>query len=69
VIRSKESQYEVGLVNAVDSPWAKVDLLGRILNRDEALEHPWVRDAFCVTDHMVAEDPAIVQFFCGAPNA
>ncbi len=55
--------YQVGLVNAEDSPWSHVTFLGRILDREEALAHPWINDVFHITDHMVADDHEIVKFF------
>lgn len=59
----KDGNFNVGLVAAADSPWHDVKFLGRVLNRDEALLHPWHKEAFHITDHMVAEDPEIVAFF------
>lgn len=51
--------YQVGLVDAADSPWKDVEIIGRTLDRAEALAHPWVKEAFHITDHMVADDPEI----------
>lgn len=55
--------FQVGLVNAADSPWSHVTFLGRILDRSEALAHPWMKEVFHITDHMVLEDPEIVAHF------
>ena len=38
-VRSAESEYQVTLVDAAESPWNGVALLGRMLNRAEALQH------------------------------
>ena len=58
-----DDNYNVGLVDAEDSPWSDATFIGRILNRDEALAHPLCKEAFHITDHMVADDPEIVAFF------
>jgi hypothetical protein len=55
--------FHVGLVDAADSPWSEVTFLGGVLDRQEALAHPWIDDVFHITDHMVAEDPEIVEYF------
>ena len=55
--------FQVGLMNAEESPWRDVTFMGQILDRGEALEHEWISDVFHITDHMVAEDPEIVRYF------
>jgi hypothetical protein len=55
--------FQVGLIDAADSPWREVTFLGRILNREEALAHKWLDDVFHITDHIVTEDPDVVKFF------
>lgn len=65
VLREKESQYEVMIVNAEESPWHDATNIGQMLNRDEALAHPWIEDVFHITDHMVTDDPAIKAYFEG----
>jgi hypothetical protein len=55
--------YNVTLTDAGESQWGDVDLIGRKLNRDEALAHPLIADVFHITDHMTEEDPAIREFF------
>ena len=62
-IRADESNFQVGLVNAKDSPWAHVTFLGRILDREEALKHEWITEVFHVTDHMVTDDREITEYF------
>lgn len=53
----------VGLVNAEDSPWRDVTFLGRLLSREEAIEHAWVEEVFHLIDHMVREDKAVMRCF------
>jgi hypothetical protein len=65
VLREHEAQYEVMIVNAAESPWQDVEIFGRMLDREEALAHPWIEDVFHITDHMVTDDPEIKAFFEG----
>ncbi len=60
---SEENEYKVGIINADESLWADVDIIGRKLSRDEALAHPNISDVFHITDHMTADDPEITGFF------
>lgn len=62
-IWTNDLNYQVGLVDAEASPWCDVTFLGRIVNRDEALQHEWVQDVFHITDHIVADDTIVVDFF------
>ncbi|MBI4987355.1 MAG: hypothetical protein HZC23_00920 [Rhodocyclales bacterium] len=61
-IRSNENEYQVGLIDAAESPWRDVKLIGRTLDRSEALVHPLVDEAFHITDHIVAEDRPIYEY-------
>jgi hypothetical protein len=67
-IRATSEEFQVGMVDAVSSPWSDVKILGRILNRDEALGHEWISDVFHITDHIVTEDAEIVRYFAGGPS-
>jgi hypothetical protein len=55
--------FQVGLTNAADTPYGQVALFGRILDRAEALKHPWLQNVFHITDHMVSDDKVIVEYF------
>lgn len=55
--------FAVTLVDAAESPWKDVALLGHVLDREEALTHPRVKDAYHVTDHIFEQDPEIRSFF------
>jgi hypothetical protein len=65
-LRAAESEYQVTVVNADESPWQGVDLLGRMLDREEALAHERLAEIFHVTDHMVVDDEAIRKYLDGA---
>lgn len=58
-----KGNFNVGLVDAADSPWSNVTFLGRILNRAEALKHAWISDVFHITDHMVSDDKEVMRYF------
>jgi hypothetical protein len=61
-----EAEFGVTVEDAITSPWRSVELLGRMLDRSQALLHPRLRDVFHLTDHIFAEDPEIKAFFAGA---
>ena len=62
-ITLQDDNYNVRMIDARESPWCDVTFLGRILDRDEALAHEWIKDAFHITDHMVADDNEIIRYF------
>ena len=64
-LHSSDGEYQVGLLDAQDSPWRDARVIGRTLNRDEALKHPLVKEAFHVTDHMVVDDLPIHEYLNG----
>ncbi len=59
---TKEDNYQIGLIDREESPW-KQDILGKILDRKEALKHPWLKDVFHITDHIGVEDKEVVEYF------
>ena len=61
-IWTKGENYQVGLTNKEDSPWSHADFLGKMLDREEALKHPWIKEVFHITDHMVSDDALIVDY-------
>ena len=62
-IWTNEINYQVGLVDAEESPWSQVTYLGQILNRDEGLKHEWIKDVFHITDHIVLDDKIVIAYF------
>ena len=58
-----EEQWNVTILDKDESPWGGVEFLGKVLNRDEALAHPWVKDIYHITDHIVDEDKPIIEYF------
>ncbi|CAA2141862.1 hypothetical protein HYPP_02884 [Hyphomicrobium sp. ghe19] len=51
-----ETEFGATVLDAENSLWSGSPLLGRILDRAEALAHPSIGDVFCITDRIVAED-------------
>ncbi len=64
-IRTRDNQYEVMVTSADQCPWREATIIGRVLDREEALAHPWLKDAFAVTDQIVLEDQAMKQYLDG----
>jgi hypothetical protein len=62
-VKSTETEFETRVTNAEDSPWRSVTVLGRILNRAEALSHPELDEIFHLVDHVMQEDPLIRELF------
>lgn len=55
--------WAVTVTDKSDSPWSHVAFLGKILDRDQALTHPCIKDVFHIADHIVAEDKNVIEFF------
>lgn len=62
-IWNDNNQWAVSVLDRDDSPWGSVEFLGRILDREEAVSHPWISEVFHITDHMVAKDQPIIEYF------
>ena len=61
-----DEEFGVTVDDAIHSPWRSVDLLGRMLDRAEALTHPRLKDVFHITDHIFEDDPDVKAFFARA---
>jgi len=55
--------YVTTIMDRADSPWSQSKVLGRMLDRGEALSNEWLDDLYHLTDHILAEDDAIKSFF------
>ncbi|MBC7882998.1 MAG: hypothetical protein H7Y37_17035 [Anaerolineae bacterium] len=60
-IWSNAYNYQVELGNAKDSPWGEVAIMGRTLDRHEAMTHPSISDVFHIVDRMLSEDLPIIE--------
>ncbi len=61
-IWTKGKNYQVGLMDREESPWTH-QILGKILDRNDALKHPWIKEVFHITDHIVMEDKEVIEYF------
>jgi hypothetical protein len=65
-VRSAASEYQVTVVDSHESPWTEVTLLGRMLDRAEALQHERLKEVFHISDHMVRDDQPLREYLNGA---
>jgi hypothetical protein len=61
-LRATNARYEVSVTDSAESPWRSAALLGRFLDREEALAHPWLKDVFHITDHVVVQDEPVKRY-------
>ncbi|MBD8881173.1 hypothetical protein IHE49_11850 [Rhodanobacter sp. 7MK24] len=59
----------VRVCNADESPWHETNILGRMLDRDEALAHPLIKEVFHITDHIYLEDPPFMAHMNRQPSS
>jgi hypothetical protein len=64
-LRATESEYQVTVVDPGESPWQGVTLLGRMLDRAEALQHEQLKEVFHISDHMVRDDQLLRDYLNG----
>jgi hypothetical protein len=68
-LRCTDTGFAVAVVDGSSTPWSGAAFLGHSLTREEALAHPFVDDAFHLTDHIVVEDEPIRKYLEGRENA
>ena len=64
-IRVIDDNYSVSLIDAADCGYDrnyKDGIMGRILDRAEALEHPLKQEVFDLSDHIVECDRPVIEF-------
>jgi len=62
-IWDNKNEWAVTVTDRDESPWGHVEFLGQILDRKGALSHPWIKDVFHITDHIVREDKPVIDYF------
>ena len=62
-LRQVNGCFQVMVVDQERCPWKNTMVLGPILDRQDALQHPRINEVFHIADHMVAEDPVIRTYF------
>jgi hypothetical protein len=50
------------ITSAADCPWPKARVLGRVLDREEALRDALMKNVFRITDRVVAEDEPLKMY-------
>ena len=68
-MRATDAEFQVMVVDAVESPWHDVKALGKMLNRKSALAHPWIQEVFHITDHIVTQDRDVKEYLEGQGRA
>ncbi|HMS41318.1 MAG TPA: hypothetical protein PKE69_13895 [Pyrinomonadaceae bacterium] len=58
-----EETFSTRVIDAEESPWHDVEIIGTTLNRDDALKNLNIDEVFHIVDHIVYEDPELVEFF------
>jgi hypothetical protein len=58
-----DGTFQAGITDKDESPWKDLEVLGTILDRQEALSHPSIDKVFYITDFMVEGDEPVVEFF------
>jgi hypothetical protein len=61
-LSADSSEHKVRVIDASESPWKNAKVIGRILDRVEALAHPLIDEVFHITDHMVEDDAPVKEF-------
>ena len=64
-LQKTDEDYRVSVTDKAESPWSNSKVLGRILDREEALAHPLIEEVFHLTDHIIVDDPVIKALFDG----
>jgi hypothetical protein len=64
-IRPAKDEYQVMVVDAAESLWKDASFLGRMLDREEALRHPWIKEVFHISDHIVTDDEEVRSYLDG----
>ena len=67
-LRSGPEDYEVMVCDSATSSWKDVDILGTMLDRQEALTHPLIQEVFHITNHMFEEDAPFKSYLDGSDH-
>ena len=61
-ISDTNDEYQLQVIDANQLAWHKSEILGRKLNRDEALGHSWLPEVYQLFDYMVHHDAPLHAF-------
>ena len=65
-LHTTDEEYRISITDKAESPWNQSKLLGRMLDRNEALEHLLLDEVYQLIAHIVEEDETIKELFDGA---
>ncbi len=60
-----DAAYQLTLLDASQSPWKDLALIGRTLGRDEAADHPRMQEAWQLADHVLTHDLVVKRYLRG----
>lgn len=61
-IRETAEEYQLQVIDAKQLAWHTSEILGRKLDRDQALAHPWLPEVYQLFDYMVQHDAPLHAF-------
>ena len=56
------------VIDAAETAWAKEELLGKPLSREQVMADPIKQEAFDFFDRIVQDDPRVREFVYGVPS-
>lgn len=65
-LRPGEGSAQVVVTGADQCPWTGADVVGDVLEEDEALAHPWIDEVRRLAAHIAKADPQIVEYLADA---
>ena len=54
-----EDQFRFSVIEPDESPWSNATVVGEILGRQAALDHPDIKEFFHIAEHAVEDDPRV----------
>lgn len=63
LITKKGNGPEVNMIDKAASPWKDKEDLGKMFDKEEALGHAWLKDALAITQQILTQDDAVIDYF------
>jgi hypothetical protein len=64
-MRASQAEYQTTVIDARETPWHDVQILGRMLDRETALTHAWIQEVFRIADRIVEADTDVKSYLDG----
>ena len=61
-IWKNDGEYIIHLINKANTPWFRVDYLGRILDREESEKHKLLEEVMEITSNILSKDKKIIEY-------